>query len=1383
VKKAAVILVVLLLCILSTVGALILALRSARVQTAAVAVLTEELSRALHVVAHIDRVEIRPPLSMCLQGVFLSDQQGDTLLSVPRVNVRFNPFALEEKKLCFPLIELCDPAVNIVHDRAFTNLDFLMQVFSKQSDQQSFSYSVECRKIAITGARVRYRYLPSATDVLLSDIHTDIGLVYAGKDSVATMLRTLHAKAQMQGVDGSVEADFHGTLDTLFADELKVIYHGHRLFYGDVCVQRPMQVDSLYAQLRCTDLCANASLLSSLLSDITHHPVQLPKMVSQLGTIHYRGSIEGRLNNLLLHGAFLTRVGSISTNVRMLNNREVHGQIRTSNLALNRWLGASALGRLSASLNIDGDWYDSIPRMKADGVVYQLEYKNYSYSNIMLQVDMNANVMRSSLCVDDPNLQLHLLSDWNNWMSKSPKLDMDIRVPKIDLAALHLSDSVLEQTVALNTTICLRVDSTMPNMVDGTVGTIRCDSIRIRGAGHELYVPELTMEVLADSMQRKMTISSSVLKAEIKGHFQWTSVLPTISGFIHRSLPSLTQIPIGHVYQNDMDFHAELLQANDLLRVLGQKQLTFPSVPSITGFVHESDSSFAIRLWSDEVIKNNSSYQNMYLALDNDNPQRNATASFFIMQHIIRADSTRLRIGDLMMGMRMTAHHDSITTALEFGPIDTADSIPDVLIETAFSQLDKSPCVDVHFLPSDFQLGRMFWHIDDSHINYSAADTSLTFRGLRFTTPDQLLSLEGCMSPRLSDSLNVQFHNLDLGYLLSSTKILDAVDLRGVLNGEGTLYGAFSAPQFEADVYLDSAQINRTDLGRVSATAELDRQSGEVVINGSAVHNDVHLADVSGRVVAASKYWELFIDANGMPLDFINFWTSGIVEQISGKAYGRVHLFGRNMLTWVTTRAFAENAALTVPYTGARYFFSDSVFLDTCYIDFPSIHLSDGQGHHGVFSGRLNHTNFKHFNYQFNAKCNQLLALDLPASSKSMYYGKAYATGNVDISGNDRMSRIDVNASTAGNTDFYLSLATASNASSSEFITFKQHDMVAVDTIQKVVQPKSRFLLNLSIETLPTAKVHLVLNEHNGDGIVGRGEGNIRLSMDASTGEVQMLGTYSLLNGTFAYTVGNLVHRDFTIAEGSTVSWSGDPANPQLDITAKYRCTASLRDLFGADVKQVTSRPSIPVDCVIRITGTMNNMILKFGIEYPQSDESVSAQINSIINTEAMLMRQVVYLLVFNRFYTPENLRTANTGLNDAYSLLSSTVTGQINSWLSKLTSMVNVGFNMRSNMEQGNQSYETEANIQIQPVNRLTINGNLGYRYNDLSNQPIFGDADVEYELTADGKLRAKVFTHSVDKYSLHQSGMQEGIGFIFRHDFNPGDAKLRREARKNKK
>ena len=170
-----------------------------------------------------------------------------------------------------------------------------------------------------------------------------------------------------------------------------------------------------------------------------------------------------------------------------------------------------------------------------------------------------------------------------------------------------------------------------------------------------------------------------------------------------------------------------------------------------------------------------------------------------------------------------------------------------------------------------------------------------------------------------------------------------------------------------------------------------------------------------------------------------------------------------------------------------------------------------------------------------------------------------------------------------------------------------------------------------------------------------------------------------------------------------------------------------------------------------------------------------------------MLMRQVVYLLVFGKFFMPEYMTsTQYIGVNESYSLLSSTITGQINAWLSKLTNVFTMGVNIRTDGEGADASQEYEAQFQLQPVDRLLINGNVGYRYNDIANQPFFGDLDVEVMLTEDGRLRLKGYTHTVDKYSLRQASTIQGIGFVWKQDFNTPtkeEREQRKAARKEKK
>lgn len=1378
-KRLIVIVSVFLLCTLLTVGALLLALRSARVQTAAVALFTEELRRTLHVDVRVDRVDIDPPLALSLQGLYMADDRGDTLLAVPHLRVRFNPFALEEKRLSFPLVQIDSPYFRLVQDSAYTNVDFLMRLF-KQDNPQPFTYALECRRIRLTDARVRYIHVPSGTDITVTDIETDAGFRYAKGDSLAASLRRLHLKAQMASIDGYVEADVHGSPDTLYADRLNVVYQNRQLMSGDVWVSQPMRRDSLFVHADLTDLYANAGLLSSLLGDVLHRPVQLPSEVVRMGDIHYRGVVEGRLNDLHLHGGFITRLGTVSTDATVRDLSVAQGKVTLRGFALGRLLNQSDLGRLSATLHVQAEFPEGrFDGADLQGLVSRLDYHGYTYFDIHLAARASQDVYSAKINIDTSDLGLDM-DALLTMQDDRPQLTARLDVPRADLAALHLTDSTLRHAVSFRSRMAWQTDQQAA--LDRLEGEWVIDSLLLRGCGHRLLVPQMSITMQADSSAQRLQLFSPILTAGMDGHFAWSTLPATLQAFANRALPSFVAAPKAHAVPNDLDFYAYLLHTEDLVHVLFPNTWQIPYAQTIKGFVHESDSAYSLQMTVPEIINGNASYRNLTFALNNATPDRTPDLFASVSQHTLSLDSTRLRVGDLQASVHMTAAMDEVVTALEFGSPLWRDTVPDVLFRTTFSRYQQQPAIHMHILPSSFRMGREQWHVEEANLCYTAADTLLQINNLHLFTDNQGLQAQGRLSTHMDDSVHVALQDMDLGYILSATQILDAVDIQGRVTGWATLYGAFASPKFEANVSMPHGYINGTDLGCVSAQAKLG-DAGDVLINGQAVLDSVQIAGVTGRVTSKPTYWEIFIDANGAPLAFINRWTEGIIDDIDGRGYGKVHVFGTKMNTWVTARAYAQDGALTIPYTGCRYFFSDSVILDTTYISFPEVHIRDAEGNRGVVSGLLTHQQFNNLNYHISLSCQDLMAIDLPSSPLHMYYGRAYATGNVDIKGDERETYINVNAATAGNTDFYLSIATASDATSSDFITFRRpmqdSDEAETDTLVETVQPQSRIWLNLEIEAVPTSRVHLVLDAHNGDGIVGRGEGNLRLSMNATTGDVQLLGAYTLLNGTFSYTVGNLVHRDFSIAEGSTVTWSGDPTEPDLDITARYRCTASLRDLFGSDVTSVTSRSSIPVDCVVRLTGPLSNMAMHFGVEFPQTEESVAAQIYAIINSESMLMRQVVYLLVFNRFYTPDYMRTTGTGVgaNEAYSLLSSTVTGQINSWISKLTDMVNVGFNMRTDGDAGNQSYEYEAQVQIQPIDRLTINGNVGYRYNDITNKPFFGDADVEYELTPDGKFRAKVFTHSVDKYSLKQSGMQEGVGFVFRHDFNPGDAKAKKK------
>ena len=709
----------------------------------------------------------------------------------------------------------------------------------------------------------------------------------------------------------------------------------------------------------------------------------------------------------------------------------------------------------------------------------------------------------------------------------------------------------------------------------------------------------------------------------------------------------------------------------------------------------------------------------------------------------------------------------------------------DISFLTHFSQYNRKPLIDLHFMPGELLLRDSVYTLGESRVTWCAADTSLTIERFSFEGGGQFIRAHGLASRRAADVLEVDLQKIDASYVVPFFLPQQTIMFNGLLTGKANVSGVFKKPKVDTKIHIDSMGLNDCYFG----DAEVDLHIADSLAFYADVRRpDRQVVDLKGKALFdGSGRWELDMMADSVPLAFVNHWTKNVLRDLDGNGTGRVVVGGRKGLTYVLLKCAAQNASLTLPWTGARYTIAeDTIVMDTTAIIFPNVHLTDKEGNKVKINGQINHDQFKTFALDLHVDADNALVFDNNKKGE-MIQGTVYASGHVDVTGTDDDILVAADAKTSKNSRFRLSLDNVSSAYESSFVHFVEHndgqrgdsivetELDNID-IKKTAQVDStsyvragRCLLKLNIEVNPQLLFQLVLGERNGDVIQARGNGALSLTYDTQTSDVSLLGTYDLDQGTLSYTVANMIRKEFTVGEGSTIVFSGDATNPQLNVTAKYRVTANLRDLFGEEADQLaTSRSNIPVMTCLHLSGMLNNPILSFSLEFPQSDQAIQQQVRQLINTDEMLMRQVIYLLVFGRFFTPDYMSNAQYAtLNSTYSLISSTVTSQINAWLSKLTDMLTLGVAIRTDGEGADASQEYEARFQLQPVDRLVINGNVGYRYNDVSNQPFFGDLDVEVLLTEDGQWRIKGYTHTVDKYSLRQASTIQGFGFLWKKDF----------------
>ena len=1379
VKKAFAVIAIVIVALMLIVGTLVGILHIKSVQTFIMGKVADQFSKQLNVDASIASFHYRPLSYLKLDSVYLSDQQRDTLAFIEQLQLEFKPLALLEEQINIQQLRLKNPYINLHSTSDSTlNIQFLIDTFKR--DSVNFPFRLNIDHLALEQTRLRYN------ELLVDQLDLALALPVLSMDSLDVQLHSLHLRAQMDRLDARFEADLSGSLDSIFANNMQLVFRDQQLFSGNVAIFHPTHWDSLYIDAQCSDIYCNNALLQDILSQLRMQPVQLPKIVRNLGHVHYRGDFRGHLERIDLHGAFTTALGSVTVNGNMqsdttFQNFNFCGHVSTRKFQLGRLLDQPDLGIVALHTHIDGQ-IDStqLAHCIAEADIQKFQYKGYTYQHIHLEGEMLPEEVNGSLSINDENIQLNI-SGLADWSETDTRLDVTMQLADFQPATLNLIKQYPELVLGTTTYISLYTSGKPNEMLDNMTGYVIIDSLNIQNGDVQTMMEQFKLLVDNDTEHEQpfhqLRIQSDYLTANVSGAFRYKTLPATIKNILHQYLPTLVEeSKQTNITNNNLDFYAYFRDLDSLTNVLNLN-VDFPSFPTIKGFIHEDNHQIAVQALIPHINTDGAKMEDITIALDNQDDELDL--SVYVLNHLPQDNPTAAKLGDIKATIRMTAAQDEINLQVELGNTDSVRNEGLISIASQLSKYKGQPMFNIEVLPTNIILNDSAWNIGQATIAYSVADKTMDIDNFSLSTDYQSIVANGRASDLASDSIDVVLNNINLDYLLSYTEASKAISIMGPVTGQAQVYSVFSAPMLEAQAQIRNGGINGVYLGDVNAEAILDRENNSILIYGQAVDSNQHVvANVEGKVIPATKWWGLDITCDSVDIHFIDFWTKGIIANPQGRGYGRVKVEGLDRMVWVTGSALAKDAQITVPQIGVTFHMTDSIHLDSTAIRFPDITVYDQYGNAGTFSGAVYHENFLDIHFDLRAQANKMLVMDLPADQQALFYGRVFGTGDVHIYGDEKDCQIDVNARTDANTKFYLNINSASQAANTDFIQFVQPDTTTHYLLSLLNQPKesqknttpteSRMKLSLQGEVTPQAEISIKLGAENM--IRGKGEGNLKLVYEYPSQDVKMQGNYTLQSGQFDIALGNIVRRNFTIREGSQITWDNNPLEPMLDITGYYHTTASLRDLFGSESSQIaTNRTSVPVNCVLNMSDQLFNPILHFSIELPQSDESVQSQVNSIINTDEMLMRQVIYLLAFNRFYTPDYLQnTQNVGINETYSLLSSTITGQINSWLSKLTDVFTMGFNFRTDGEGETASQEYEANFQIHPIDQLIINGNFGYRYNDISNRPFFGDLDVEYMITPNGKFRAKAFTHTVDKYSLRQANTVQGIGLVFKHDFN---------------
>lgn len=1122
--------------------------------------------------------------------------------------------------------------------------------------------------------------------------------------------------------------------------------------------------------------------LNDLLNNFSKDRVQLPSPFVKLGTINFSGEISGFFDNLVAYGKLSTAVGSLQTDLIFGRNHEkkvaafLKGRVLTDELNLGELLGEkSRLGKAKCGIEIDAKRPEGghfAGNIQAN--VERLDYKDYTYQDIRLAGNFRRNAFDGSLQVEDPNVSL-LVNGLVESKRENTVVNLSIDLEHFKPDKLHLLDKFEEPDISF----ALNADF-VGNNIDNVVGRIDVDDLSFKTQPDSFYLKKLSVEAGTENGLRQLKITSDLINGEVKGAYSFGTIVPSFMNTLKGYIPALINAKqmSGKFDANDFTLLLTIENTEALSHTL-KLPVTMIQPARIAGSYNNSYNKFRFEAYLPQFQLGTSNFEGGYVHCSNPGEK---------MDLALKATQYNAKGLRNYLDLHLDAKDDCVNTFVKWNNNKERRFSADLSATTCFvmeepegDAADSKPVLrtEIALHETPLVINDTTWYVRPSSVTLRKGKIGID--NFEVERGSQYVHLNGTVSQDVTDTLKLDLNNFELGYIFDILNI-ENVKFTGKATGQFNICDLYSSRMLSTDLVIPDFSFNDVRLGRLNLFSEWDDAQRGILMLGSIYKNDSTWTDVSGyiypvRTPEREPGLSLHFDANDINIAFLQPFMEKIVQHVKGRGFGKIHLFGPFKALNVVGDAYVADGGMGIGFLNTYYTFSDSIHLDTTSIQIRNLAFYDKFNHTGHVDLRVNHAHFKNFDYHVNVQANNMLMYDVPEKQNPLIYGQVYGTGTAAINGNGQVTNFDINMQSRPNTHVYLNFMGNSTASEYDFITFvdkkklREEALLREEAVRDSIagelfasEEGSDLRMNFLLDITPDANIELIIDPNAGDRIKGYGSGSMQIQYGTRS-DVRIFGNFGIESGNYNFSLQQLIHKDFKIRDGSMISFNGDPFNANLDINAIYNVTANLSDL-DQSLALESARTNVPVNCVLQLNGMLRQPSISFDLELPGSNEELERQMKSLIDTDDMMTRQIIYLLVLNKFYTPEYTGAQNS--NNFTAVASSALSSQISSLLNNITDKVQIGTNIRAS-EDGITDTEVEMLLSSQLLNnRLIFNGNFGYKNNPTQKNAIIGEFDLEYKLTRSGEIRLKAYNHANDMYQyLKQALTTQGVGIMFKKDF----------------
>jgi hypothetical protein len=1146
-----------------------------------------------------------------------------------------------------------------------------------------------------------------------------------------------------------IDGEITGYVNNLRAKKLSLRSGKATHIKGDFLLKGLPNLSDTYMDLKIELAGTNKKDLDELLRNTTGKSIKaIPSIVSKFGNINFNGTFTGFQNDFIAFGEFKTKLGRVVSDVNMKIDKKgvpsYSGNVKTYDFHLGNLLEEKSLGRVTASLDIKGAGTEiKSLKEKLNGKVDYIDFNNYRYRNAVINGTFEKKLFNGNLSVNDRNLKLQF-DGTVNLNPSLPVFNFNATIKDAKLRALKLFKDSLKVNAKFSTNFT-------GNNLNNIQGNLFISQIELNNVKGIYNIDSVELHAQGVGVQRALAIKSDVFDASIKGQYDLNSIFSYYKALAKAYIPSLKT---GNNPYKDQIFQFNLT----VKRFEPIAELVAP------GLEMENDAILVGNFDS----KNNIATVNgfirkiKYKGITANNVIIDENTTTEQLQAIITSDRVDLNDSLYIKNVNISnvLRNDSLALNVKLSDAEDANQLDlNGLIE--FS-LDTTARVSI--LPSLVKINYEDWTIQEKvRISFQNGKTSIT--NFDLSNGPQKLTIDGVLSDDPQDLMAVGFENFNLKTINPFVKTL-GVELSGHVNGQTSLYNVMKAPRISDNLKIDSLTFNDTYIGSLVDTSSYNKTSNTATIYTLINTDGKETLRLDGSLDLKEKMIDLAVVMNESKLTVLEPFVKTLVSDLKGNISSDLTVKGPFQKPEINGTIGFNEGQLTVNYLKTAYSLSQEVRIENSVVRIENLRLKDVRGNIATANGSVDLNDISNPNLNIDIEAKNFMALNTTSKDNALYFGQAYATGSIKFKGPTNKLYIGIDAKTEDGTVFNLPLNSSETVTSKDFITFVSKDTVNVKKAKSSIEGLT-MSFNLLIDPGTTANIFTTLGN-----LSGKGNAELDLKIN-SYGDFEMSGDYIIESGSFDFTAQEVINKKFTIRQGGSIRWTGNPVNAQIQLKAVYSLRASLSDLYSAANRDASSSPNerVLTEVEMGLSGLLLKPDIKLDIFFP-SNPGIKEEFQAYFNDSNNLNLQALSLIIRRSFAPGTGTDVGRQLTSGVTSTATELLFNQFNNVLSSLN-LDFVDINIRS---------FSEASASFKFYNdRIVLNAGIVDRRsnNDLSligfsKNNVGSEVEILALIKKDGSLVGKLANKPPTQQSMfinsgiNQNNNVTSLGLIYTQQFD---------------